>query len=283
MVDIHSHILYGLDDGARTLDESVALARMAAENGTTDIAATPHANQQYAFDPDAAEARICELRGVLGDAPRIHRGCDFHLSTENIRDALANPSKYALNNRRYVLVEFSDLLIPNSTADTFALMLGAGMIPIVTHPERNALVRGRAAKLKEWVEMGCRVQVTAGSLLGAWGRNAEAFAVSLIEEGLAHFVASDAHDAKYRTPSLREAFDFVRSRWSAETARSLFVVQPRAALDGVPFDGPAKPGRRKKWYQRLARRGNHSLPGGGGNGPRADSRSEPTASSSSSE
>ena len=225
---------------------------MAAENGTTDIVATPHSNQEYVFDPEAIGARIREVQAAVGDVPRIHRGCDFHLHTENIRDALENPSKYAINQGRYVLVEFSDLLIPKTTADTFALMLGAGMIPIITHPERNALLRGRAEKLRAWVGMGCLIQVTAGSLLGAGGKNAGKFAASLIEEGFAHFVASDAHDQKYRTTSLYEAFEFVRAKWGIETAQTLFLNNPRSVLDSgaIERNVKAQPGARKKWFER---------------------------------
>ncbi len=252
MVDIHTHILYGLDDGARTLEQSVAMVRMAGANGTTDIVATPHSNREYTFDPAAIDKRILEVREAVGEAPRIHRGCDLHLHMENIRDALENPAKYAINHKRYVLVEFSDLLIPSTASDTFALMLGAGMIPIVTHPERNALLRGRAEKLRAWVEMGCPIQVTAGSLLGAWGRNAARFSAALIGEGLAHFVASDAHDETYRNTSLREAYEFASARWGAKTAQTLFVSNPKATLSGAAIERYAKPESpsRKKWYRR---------------------------------
>ncbi len=123
MVDIHSHILPGLDDGAQTLDESVAMLRLAADSGTTDIVATPHANHQFTFDPDLIGRKIAELEEAAGPLPRIHRGCDFHLTLENIQDALANPDKYAINHLNYILVEFSDLLIPRTTQDIFDRLL----------------------------------------------------------------------------------------------------------------------------------------------------------------
>src|SRR5450755_2798786 len=102
MIDIHSHILPGLDDGSKSLEESVEMLRQAA----------------------------------AGDAPRIHYGCDFHLTLENIDDALRSPEKYSIDHRGYLLVEFSDFLIPKTTSEIFARLIGAGLRPIVTHPER---------------------------------------------------------------------------------------------------------------------------------------------------
>src|SRR5919197_2522210 len=98
MIDIHSHILPELDDGPKTLEESVAMVKMAAAAGTTDIVATPHANPQFAFDPEAIERKISELATACGNVLRIHCGCDLHLTLENIQDALQRPAKYAINH-----------------------------------------------------------------------------------------------------------------------------------------------------------------------------------------
>src|SRR6202021_42947 len=123
LIDIHSHILPDLDDGAETLEISVAMLRLAAESGTTDIVATPHANLEFAFDPDLIERKIAELQAAAGPTPRIHRRCDFPLPMENIRDALAHPAKYAINHKSYLLIEFSELLIPRTTQETFQRFL----------------------------------------------------------------------------------------------------------------------------------------------------------------
>ena len=86
-------MLYGLDDGARTMEDSVAMVRMAAEHGTTDLVATPHANPNYRFDPQLIEERLAEVAAASGNVLRLHSGCDFHLSYDNIQDAIANPRK----------------------------------------------------------------------------------------------------------------------------------------------------------------------------------------------
>lgn len=251
MVDIHSHILPGLDDGAKTLDESVAMLRLAAESGTTDIVATPHANTQFTFDPDLIGCKIAELEAAAGPLPRIHRGCDFHLTMENIQDALANPAKYAINHLRYLLVEFSEALIPRTTQDIFDRLQSAGLIPVITHPERNVLLHTRLDQLKSWVERGALVQVTAGSLLGTFGRTAKSVATDLMNRNLVHFIASDAHDTKYRTPVLRDAYQYVEKTWSAALAETLFTNAPRAVIAGEEIqllDSESEPPKRK-WYR----------------------------------
>jgi len=161
VVDIHSHILHGVDDGSRTLEQSLAMLRLAAEAGTTDIVASPHANGEFKFDPEVIETKLAELRTAAAGLIRIHTGCDFHLSYDNIQDALQHPAKYSINHKSYVLVEFSDLLIPKMTDDVFYQMQSVGMIPIITHPERNPLLQRTPERVLDWVRGGCTVQVTA--------------------------------------------------------------------------------------------------------------------------
>jgi protein-tyrosine phosphatase len=248
-VDIHSHVLYGLDDGASTREDSLAMLDLAARSGTTDIVATPHANGRYAFDPDAIAQRIAELGA---ESPvRIHPGCDFHLQADNISDALAHPEKYTINHKGYLLVEFPDVSIFSEPAGVFARLLDAGMVPIVTHPERNALLRDRLDDLARWVEAGCYLQVTAASYTGLFGRAAKATAYELLERGLTHFVASDAHDTQRRTTSLVAAYTTLADAYGEEAIRPLFVENPRAVLEGATVDVDVSPrrGARRKWYQ----------------------------------
>lgn len=251
MVDIHSHILSGIDDGARSLEESVAMLRVAADSGTTDIVATPHANSEFTFDPDLIGRKITELQAAAGPVPRIHRGCDFHLTLENIQDALANPPKYSINHFCYLLVEFSDLLIPRTTQEIFDRLQGAGLTPIVTHPERNALLHKKLDQLQSWVENGALVQVTAGSLLGGFGRAAKSVATELMNRNLVHFIASDAHDSRHRTPVLRDAYEFVCKTWNPGLAKLLFTTAPQAAIAGeeIALIDPSPVPRKRKWYR----------------------------------
>jgi len=256
MIDIHCHILPGMDDGAKTLEESISMVRMAAASGTTDIVATPHANPRYCFDPEAIELKVAEVRRATNDLVNIHEGCDFHLSATNIEDALANPTKYTINHRSYVLVEFADFLIPPTSTEIFRRMRAAGMTPIITHPERNRLLQSDLEQIRAWVEDECLVQVTAQSCLGRFGKSAKDAADDLMTRGLVHFVASDAHGPKDRTPDLAEAYRYVASTYGSDQAERLFVANPKATLVGEPLEWfePAPP-KRRRWYHLFGRRG----------------------------
>lgn len=251
MIDIHSHVLYGLDDGARTIEDSVAMVRMAAEHGTTDLVATPHANPNYRFDPRIVEERLAEISAASDHAVRLHSGCDFHLSYDNIQDAIEHPRKYAINQHRYLLVEFSDLLIFNNTAEILSRLREAGMTPVITHPERNSLLRQRIDRIAAWVEDGACIQVTAQSLYGGFGRRAAEFSRTLLDRRLVHFLASDAHDCEHRPPRLDLAHAWVKEHYGEEWAEALCVTNPKATLTGESL-GPmedASISESRKWYQ----------------------------------
>ncbi len=251
MIDIHCHILPGVDDGAKTLEESISMLRMASASGTTDIVATPHANPHYRFDPEIIDLKLAELRRASNNLLNLHVGCDFHLTARNIEDALVNPTKYAINHGSYILVEFSEFLIPPSSAEIFRRLRAAGLIPVVTHPERNQLLQSDPKQIEAWVDDECLIQVTAQSFLSRFGNRAKDLADHLMRTGAVHFVASDAHDTQDRTPVLSEAYRYVASTYGSDQAERLFVVNPKAALSGEPLEWfEAEPNEKKrKWYR----------------------------------
>lgn len=165
-----------MDDGAETLEQSVALVKIAAAAGTTDLVGTPHASPEYRFDPQVVQERLRQVEAATGGILRLYSGCDFHLSYDNIEDALKNPRKYTINQNSYLLVEFSDMLIFRNTQEILTRLPGiAKMSPIITHPERNRLLRKRLDEMAEWCDAGALVQVTGGSLLGRFGNSALEF------------------------------------------------------------------------------------------------------------
>ena len=249
-VDIHSHVLYGLDDGAKTLEDSVQMLEMAKRTGTRAIVASPHANTRYPFDPAVVKQRIAELMARVAGID-ILPGCDFHLQFDNIEDAVAHPTKYTINHQNYLLVEFSDLSVFHTAGEILERLMDAGMIPIVTHPERNSRLQRSVDDIARWVADGSYVQVTAGSVVGTFGKAARASADELLQRGLVHFIASDAHDCVRRPPSLREAYDRLAADWGEETIRPLFVDNPYAAVAGetIDYELPARTSGRRKWYR----------------------------------
>ena len=249
MVDIHSHILPGIDDGPRSIDESLRMLQIAAEAGTTDIVATPHSNAEFPFRPELIQETLGPLRSAMKDRIRIHSGCDFHMSYDNIQDALSQPAKYTINNRCYLLVEFSEASILQKTKEIFGKLIGAGMIPVITHPERNALLQKRFQDLRQWVEDGCMVQVTGQSLLGVFGRSAKQYADLLLEKNLVHFIASDAHDCEHRPPRLDDSYAYVAHKLSRADADRIFREYPQRVIDGDPIDPEEYVEAKRKWFR----------------------------------
>lgn len=248
MVDIHSHILRGLDDGAKTLEQSLAMMKIAAGSGTTDIVATPHANFRYPFQSALVAQLVKEISAASGGRPKVYYGCDFHLSFDNIQDALKNPAKYAVNGSRYLLVEFPNTALTGMGAALEAL-LQRGLIPIMTHPERQPVLRRMPPEFEEWIQMGCLVQITAHSLLGRFGVHAEESAWDMVRRGMAHIVASDAHDEKDRTPRLDDAFAAVAARVGQPMAQKLFIDNPNGVISGgtVSTELPKRASRLRFW------------------------------------
>lgn len=250
MIDIHSHILPGLDDGAATLEEAVAMVRLAAAAGTTDIVASPHSSLRYAFDAETVKRKIAELNEASCNILHIYPGCDFHLTVENIEDALSNPERYTINHGCYLLIEFPDFSIPKATMEILDRLLGAGIVPVITHPERHPLLKKSLEQLRLWVESGCLVQVTAQSFSGRFGKSAAQAARTLMGEGLVHFVASDAHGISDRTPKLDKAWQYVAAHYGEALARTILIDNPRAALSGIRIETPAPRPRGMRWWWR---------------------------------
>lgn len=252
MVDIHSHFLPGLDDGAKTLEDAVAMIEMAAADGTTHLVGTPHCNDRYEFSLERNRALRAELQACAGERIELLTGCDFHLSYENVQAALADPRTYSVNQGTYLLTEFDNFSIAPQMVEVFYKLQGAGLTPIVTHPERNPILqKGGTALLRKLAEMGCPIQVTAGSLLGRFGATARDVAEVLLRERLVHLVASDAHDTEKRPPRLAEAQAWMEKNHGAELAQALFVDNPRAVVDSQPlpyFPEPVVPKKKRFWF-----------------------------------
>jgi len=238
MIDIHCHVLPGLDDGAKDLETAVMMCKMASEDGIEAMVCTPHANDQYPFDPDVVRRKIAEVNTQTSGVPRLYQGCDFHLSYENIQDAFANPRRYTLNQGRYLLVELADLAIPPNIYDLFADFRSRGVVPIITHPERNGWLISQRVEVMKWVQAGTMLQVTSASLLGRFGKSAARFCAWLLDRGMVHFVATDSHNVTGRAPLLSAAYKQVVASHGVETAERLFRENPRAVVENRAIDVP---------------------------------------------
>jgi len=233
MVDLHCHLLPGIDDGAHTIEDSLAMAEDAIGDGITCVVATPHASTGYPFDYAKVRAAQEELQSRLGGRLTIATGCDFHLNPENLLALKNDAAPFCINQKDYLLVEFNEYSIPRAMDQTLHELQLMGLRPIITHPERNGILRSQPERLRGWVRLGCYAQVTAGSLSGVFGAGAQQDAWTWIDQGLVHFVASDGHNTARRPVKLRFAYEAIAKDRGKELAEALLVENPRAAFGGA--------------------------------------------------
>jgi protein-tyrosine phosphatase len=252
MFDIHCHLLPGLDDGAKTMEDSLAMAEDAIADGITHVVGTPHSSAEHRFDFAKVTAARQALQEAVGDRLTIATGCDFHLNPENLAAIRKNPAPYCINQKDYLLVEFNEFSIPIWMDQTLHELQIAGLRPIVTHPERNSILRAQPERLQGWVRIGCYVQITAGSLAGVFGAGAKEDAWAWMDRGLVHFVASDAHNTSRRPLKLGFAYEAIAEQHGEEKARALLIENPKAAFEGMPLpyvpELPERDGPKKKRF-----------------------------------
>ncbi len=232
MVDIHSHILPAVDDGAKSWEIAVDMCRMAAADGITHMVASPHANDEFRFDRPAHEATLAQLRDKIDGVLDMSLGCDFHLSFDNIVALRRNPGEFCIGNTNYLLVEFSDFGVSRQLFTTLEEFLDLGLLPIVTHPERNPMFQAKPELVVQMAEMGCVIQVTANSLTGFWGSGPRKIAEWLLKKDVVHVLATDSHDLMRRTPILSKAREAVAALSGKEIADILVSRNPEKIVMG---------------------------------------------------
>ena len=256
MIDLHCHLLPGVDDGASTFDEAVEMCYMAVKDGITHIVATPHCNFHYPFRPEENAKQITELQAAVGETPKLYLGCDFHLSYENIQSIHKDSRKFTINGKKYLLVEFEGHTIPQYMRQIFFEMISGGIIPIITHPDRNYVLCRHPEILYDWVNAGCLSQVTAQSLTVDFGKTAQKAAQVLMEHNLVHAIATDAHNLTSRPPRLFSCYQKVAEQHGESVAEELFHKNPQAILEGNDVVWSRQPielrkPKRHNWFFRL--------------------------------
>jgi protein-tyrosine phosphatase len=260
MIDIHSHPLWEVDDGAERFEDAVAMCQIAAEDGITHLVATPHCNYSYPFNPEVNRQKIADLQSAVGEVPKLLLGCDFHLSYDNLQKLVEAPMDFTINQSSYLLVEFPDQFVPEQLDRVFYEVQVAGLTPIITHPERNPVFARKSGLLHHWVTNGCLAQVTAQSYTGRFGPPALRLAEAWLEENLVHFFATDAHDVTYRRPVLSECYRKVADSMGEETAKRLLEKNPEAVINDMPMPlqppplPPRKQERKRRWFSFFTRK-----------------------------
>lgn len=249
MIDLHIHILPGIDDGAQSWDDAVEMAEMAAESGVDTVAATVHSNLPGKPDPREAALylkQLKEFRQILEEEKiplTVLPGMEIFAGEEFLK-RLQKGQLLSLNQTRYVLMEFP-MDVP--AAEIYRILFEtteAGYLPVLAHPERYFCVQKVPAHVYEWYQMGIVIQINKGSILGRFGKKVQRTADSLLRHKIVTVAASDAHSPYIRTPDMVELKEVLRENYGESVRQRLLTENPRRILRGektlrtnpVPYD-----------------------------------------------
>lgn len=229
MIDIHCHILPGIDDGAKSVEDSIQMAREAVSQGIKTIIATPHYNSQYINEKPAIAAATAELNETLLQQRiplTILPGQEIRIYGELLEDYDSGKLS-SLADTSYIFIELPSGHVPRYTERVLFDVQMKGLTPIIVHPERNQEIVQNPDMLYHFVNNGALTQITANSVTGQFGKNIKKFTMQLIEADLTHFIASDAHNVTTRTFKMAEAFDAVEKKFGTDT---VFYLKENAEL-----------------------------------------------------
>lgn len=248
MIDLHSHILPGIDDGAKSLEMALDMARIAVADGTKAMACTPHILAPiYNNTGPSILAAIRDFEERLkenGIPLRLISGADVHIAPD-LLDALESGAAATLNRTRYFLFEPPHNVMPPGIDRFCAMLLKSGYLPILTHPERLSWIERNYDQICVLDEMGVAIQLTAGSIVGAFGKRIQYWSDRMLDEGRVDIVASDAHDTKHRPPLLSPARDRIIAQYGAEAATRFLRDNPLRILKNATLPGKERNVRAK--------------------------------------
>ena len=230
MIDLHSHILPELDDGAQSLQESIAMARMAVDSGITAIVATPHCVDDRRREVYDAWLLLREALDESHIPLQLFLGMEIYGTPDTAR-MLRDGTLFTINSSRYPLIEFSFHSDAEEETRILRRVCQAGFRPVVAHPERYQYVQDDPNIVNQWYQMGCLMQINRGSLLGRFGRNTQKMAAELVERGFATVVASDAHSPRQRTPWMDDVKSLLSQGLSVRHAQTLLELNPRKIIE----------------------------------------------------
>ena len=239
MIDLHCHMLPSIDDGAADLEVALEMARLAVADGITVTACTPH------IMPGVYGNTGPQIRAAIGDFSlaldkagiklRLVPGADVHLATDLVA-GLRNGQVLTLNDSRYFLFEPPHHVMPPRLEHAVFDIMTAGYQPVLTHPERLTWIEDHYDVMERLAHAGVWMQITCGSVTGRFGRRPQYWADRMIEEGLVHILATDAHNLRNRSPSMAKSRDMVAERLGEEEALNMVLVRPQGILDNVDPD-----------------------------------------------
>ncbi len=242
MIDLHCHILPGLDDGPPSMEEALAMCRIAVEDGIRVIVATPHMlNGMFPVERGAVLEGVQRISGALREASiplQILPGADVHLDHSLLSRLDRGDLVTVADLGRHLLLELPQDIVPEGTREVLFQVQLKGITPIITHPERNIAIQQNPAVLDGLVSAGSLTQITAGSLTGAFGTRVRDCSLRLLRSRTAHLVSTDAHNTARRAPRLSEAVQVVQEEVGMEETERIFQERPARILEGAHVDVP---------------------------------------------
>lgn len=253
MVDLHCHLLPGIDDGSKSMEISLRLAREAVENGVTHALLTPHhMNGRYVNHKQDVIKRTVEFRQQLQEHNiplTVFPGQEVRINGQLIDALDKDDILFADEDNRYLMLEFPDDDVPHYTNQMIFELQQRGITPIIVHPERNTKIMAYPELLYQLLQKGCLSQITASSYVGTFGKKVEDFSKKLIANGQGYLFASDAHDLPGRKYEMRQAFEKLSREFNAELAKR-YAENARAIINGenVPANEIRELKRRKRFW-----------------------------------
>jgi protein-tyrosine phosphatase len=252
MIDIHAHILPGIDDGPEVIDESIEMLHQAQNDGIQAIVATPHTlNGVYTCSPEMVTKGIHNLGTEMKKhniSVTIYPGMEIHIC-DDFHARLEDNRIISMNNSRYVLIELPAPLIPPQFKEVVFQLRLKGFYPILAHPERNFAVQKHPEMIYDFIEWGVFIQVTAVSVTGFFGSRIKKLCKKLVQNRMVHFLASDAHSSDNRPPVLSDAyFQCEKILNDKKEARALIENNPKNVIENKPIEAN-EPIRKKRWFR----------------------------------
>ncbi|MDT2758658.1 tyrosine-protein phosphatase [Enterococcus xiangfangensis] len=241
MIDLHCHILPGIDDGAKTLEDSLDMARKAISQGITHLMCTPHHNNGKYFNPaDQVIEKVAVLQQELDDRNlglTLLEGQEVRITGTLLEDIARGEILFTDLDDTYILIEFPTGEVPAYTKQLFFNLLSQGHTPVIVHPERNAVFRKNPNDLIPFLEMGVLTQLTAPSIVGVFGKEIQKTAKQMLKHNMLYMVASDAHNLRHRNFYLKEAYEEIKKEQGQSTVVAMQQMT-KALVNGDPVTTP---------------------------------------------
>lgn len=259
MIDIHCHILPNVDDGSESLEESIAMAKIAESEGITKIVNTSHCHFDFKYKKgNELKLELEKFNQALKEENiniEVLLGNELYYTSDLI-ERFDELDFFSMNNSKYILMEFSPINFPKNIEDVIYEIKIRGYIPIIAHAERYKQVQEDVNIVLDCIKEGALIQVNASSILGKNGEKAEDTSKKLLDNNMVHFVATDAHSSNRRRPLIKDSYNYILKNYGKEVAEKLFIENPTSVIENRDINilNPTKYEEKRSFLKRLFRK-----------------------------